>query len=210
MSKFENRVIAVLCVFYAVGLLIQLFYPQPQLFKMLTPVNIVFGFSLALFFRKKIDFPFLSALLAVSICGFFLEYAGIHTGIIFGKYSYGKTLGPGWQGVPYLIGVNWACLIFYSVSALSGHLKNPWIISIVCGLMMVGYDYVLEPVAVYFNMWHWFGQPIPLQNYIAWFAASVVFCRLYLSISKPEKNKVATALFFLQALFFLLIRLLVL
>lgn len=210
MAKFENRVIAILCIFYAVGLLIQVFWPHPQLFKTLTPVNIVAGFCMALFFRKKIDFPFISALFAVGVCGFFIEYAGIHTGLIFGKYSYGKTLGAGWQGVPYLIGLNWACLIFFCTSALAGHLKNAWVISIVCGLMMVGYDFVLEPVAVHYNMWHWFGKPIPIKNYIAWFAASVLFCRLFLVLSKPEKNKVATAVFFLQAAFFLFIRLLTL
>jgi putative membrane protein len=210
MAKIENRVIAVLCIFYAVGLLIQVFFPQPGLFKSLTPINIVAGFALAVFFRKKIDLPFISGIIAVAICGFFIEYAGIHTGLIFGKYSYGKTLGPGWQGVPYLIGLNWACLVFFCTSVLAGQFKNPWIVSIVCGLMMVGYDFILEPVAVYFDMWHWFGKPIPIRNYLAWFVASVIFCRLFLSIAKPEKNKVASALFYLQAAFFLLIRLLIL
>lgn len=210
MGKFENRVIVILCVFYAVGLLIHILQPKPDLFKTLTPVNIVAGFAVALLFQKKTNFNFIIGLLAVGICGFFIEYAGVQTGIIFGKYQYGKTLGPGWQGVPYLIGLNWACLIFFCTSVLAGQLKNKWISSFACAILMVAYDYTLEPVAVYFDMWHWFGKPIPFRNYFAWFIASVLFCRLFLTISEPEKNKVATTLFLLQALFFLFMRLIVL
>ncbi|MBK7868300.1 MAG: carotenoid biosynthesis protein [Ignavibacteriales bacterium] len=37
---------------------------------------------------------------------FTLEAVGVATGVIFGKYTYGPTLGPGLFNVPILLGIN--------------------------------------------------------------------------------------------------------
>ena len=40
-------------------------------------------------------------------------------------------------------------------------------------MLMVVYDFALEPAAIDLNMWDW-GGPVPMQNYIAWLVISLV------------------------------------
>ena len=56
--------------------------------------------------------------------GFFVELLGVKTGLIFGNYHYGATFGAKWQDVPYLIGLNWAAMVFYTSSFLAPRIKN--------------------------------------------------------------------------------------
>ena len=52
--------------------------------------------------RKALLFAF------IWVAGIGAEWIGVHTGYLFGSYSYGENLGPKIDGIPYLIGVNWA------------------------------------------------------------------------------------------------------
>jgi putative membrane protein len=207
MQSAEKRVVGIAGIVYAVGLTGLLFQAiRPQVIG-LTPLNLILSFIVPLVFQKKWNPGLFMGLICSGLCGFFIEYAGVHTGLIFGQYFYGKTLGPGWEGIPYLIGLNWAMLIYFVVSTLSGRIGNAWLISLAGACIMTLYDFVMEPAAVKMGMWYWQGGNIPLQNYIAWFLCSFVLIRLYLMMVKPERNAIATSLLIIQMVFFIAIKL---
>ena len=77
-----------------------------------TPINLLLCLALFIWvfpidsFRKWIAFVlFFSG-------GMLAEWLGVNFGLLFGDYAYGQNLGPKLDGVPFLIGVNWALLTF--------------------------------------------------------------------------------------------------
>ena len=207
MQSTEKRVVAIACIVYIVGLSGLLYQETRNQVIHLTPVNLALSLLVPLIFQRKWSAGLFLGLLCSALCGFFIEYAGVHTGLIFGNYHYGKTLGPGWEGIPYMIGMNWAMLIFYVTATLSGRLRNTWLASLAGAFIMTFYDFIMEPAAVKMGMWYWKGGIIPMQNYLAWFVCSFILIRVYLLITKAEKNAIATSLLIIQLLFFAAIHL---
>jgi len=189
-------------IIYAVGLTGFLVPELQQMVVGLTPVNILFAIFLALVFQKKWDAPFVFAGLMIALCGWLLEVAGVHSGLIFGSYKYGKTLGYSILEVPLILGANWFMLVYFTRNVVSGWFKDPAIISVVAAAMMTGFDFLLEPVAMLFDFWSWKGDVIPLQNYVAWFIASLLIHYAYLKTVKIAPNPMAGRLLLLQAVFF--------
>lgn len=205
MQTVENRFIAVIAIIYAVGIIGFVVPSLNSLFIWLTPVNIVGTFVVAWIFHKKWEFNHLLMIAVIGVMGFFVEMAGIKTQAIFGSYYYGNTLGTKWQGVPFLIGLNWAALVFYTSSLLAGRIKSNLGVSFLAAAIMTIYDYFLEPVAVKYDFWHWNTKHIPLQNYIAWFLVAFIMHLMLNAACKPIKNKMAASLLFIQMGFFLIL-----
>jgi putative membrane protein len=184
MNRVENRFIAAICLIYAIGLAGFIIPAARPLFMWLTPYNIAGAFAVAWLFHPKWTLAHVATLLGIGLLGFGLEVLGVQTGAIFGSYYYGNTL------------------VFYTSSLLAGRSQNKFLLSLGGAAMMTLYDFFLEPVAVRFDFWHWRG-PIPMQNYIAWFAVSFVFLFLLFSSSKPSQNRVAGTIYFIQLGFFM-------
>lgn len=207
MQTVENRFIAAIAIIYLVGVAGFIIPSLNPLFIWLTPINILGTFIIAWIFHKKWEMNHILLIAIIGLIGFFIELAGVKTGAIFGNYFYGNTLGKKWQTVPYLIGVNWAAMIFYSSSLLAGRIKNNIAMAFLGAAIMTIYDYFLEPVAMRYDFWHWKSNHIPLQNYLAWFVISFIFHLILNAGCKPIKNKMASALFFIQFTFFLILHL---
>ncbi len=205
MQTVENRFIAVIGIIYLVGILGFMVPALNPIFISLTPYNIIGSFIVAWIFHKKWELSHISTLLLIGIMGFFVELLGVKTGLIFGNYHYGATFGPKWQSVPYLIGLNWAAMVFYSSSFLAPRIKNTVIRSLAGGALMTLYDFFLEPVAMRYDFWHWKNGIVPLQNYAAWFVFASLFHFLLNAVTKPIKNRTAATLFFIQGGFFIVL-----
>lgn len=205
----ENRLIIIALIVYAVGIAGLNIPATRSLFLSLTPLNISLSFVTALFFQKKWNFTFLLSLAIIGISGFAIEYAGVHSGIIFGEYNYGRTLGTGWEGIPFLIGVNWAALVYYSSSFLAKSMKNQFAIALTGAAMLTVFDWFMEPVAVNMDMWTWESATIPIRNYVAWFIFSFFLILIFQLMNKPEKNRVAAAFLLIQAAFFAALNLII-
>jgi len=120
---------------------------------------------------------------------FLVEYVGSQTGVPFGGYAYTDVLGVRILGVPPVIAIAWygtvvcAWRIVRSSVAPSG----PWRIATLAGLLAVALDVVLEPVATEIERyWIWATGDVPFQNYVAWFAFTVVAVRL-LELAAPTR-----------------------
>lgn len=195
----------IIILFYAVGVL-GIFIPvSSTFFIQLTPLVLLLSFILLMTQHGKINTKTLGVFSFIFSGGLFVEIIGIQTGLIFGEYSYGSTLGPKIAGTPWLIGLNWLLMIYLTAS-IANKLKAYWWIRILTSsLLMLMYDIVLEQVAPGMDMWKWSGNNVPFQNYLAWFILSVLFHTSIRLFKIDTENKLSATLFVAQFLFFLLL-----
>lgn len=173
-----------LVIMYAVGLvghLIPLLHPL--MFLLTPPVLLVTGLVALYPAFKKGKTQFTIWFLLAWGLTYAIEILGVKTGRIFGVYTYGANLGPGFFGVPLIIGFNWIVVIYCSVAVAHRFTKKIPLIVLMASVLTVGYDIVLEPVAIMLKYWSWSGGIVPLQNYIAWWVISIV-CILLLHLMR--------------------------
>ena len=94
-------------VLYAAGL-IGMHIPVTQnLFISLVPLNLWFTAFICIFYHPRPSLSTYLVLLFIAIAAWLVEVQGVRTGLIFGSYSYGNTLGLKLADVPITIGLNW-------------------------------------------------------------------------------------------------------
>jgi putative membrane protein len=204
-SKLINRVFV---IYYLVGIAgLSIPYTR-ELFRPLIGISLLMSLVLLMFFHKSQGGRFWLAVIFVVVGGYLFEWIGVNTGLIFGHYAYGKVLGPGFMGTPYLIGFNWLMLI-YLVSALLQKVAaapaTKWFLG---ASLMVGYDVFLEPVAQDLGMWGWSNNAVPVQNYLAWYLLSFLFLAIFDLLKVKFENAVALTLLACQIGFFVALNIL--
>lgn len=198
--------ILILIVFYGVGL-VGLQTESRDWFLDTTPFILLLSVGLmTLHHPQKNGYYWLVLGLSI-VVGLGMEIWGVASGSIFGEYRYGETLGYQFKEVPLVIGLNWWLLVGASSAMVARSWIHPLLRALAAAGLMTGLDWLIEPVAVKLDFWSWAGGEIPLQNYLAWFAIGFVLCALYQMLPFHKQNKVATALFFLQVIFFGTLRL---
>jgi putative membrane protein len=190
------------------GLVFMCWSPTKDFFVALTPLNLIISAILLIYHQEqKTSFFYLFACFC-AFFGYFVEVIGVHTGLIFGEYCYGITLGFQIWKVPLLIGVNWAVLIIASAAiaenllAKTNNKFNKISKSILGAVLMTGLDYLIEPIAMYLDFWQWKNNSVPLQNYVAWFFIACLLHSIYQYTNLKKQNKLAITLFIAQVLFF--------
>ena len=190
-------------IFFSVGI-IGLGLPWSRtFFTYLIPFNFLVTFVVILITDKSDKKKLIPFAIAIVVLGYIIEAVGVKTGIIFGDYSYGKSLGPKVFGTPLIIGWNWIMLIYCSTIIVTGFTSNRYFISFLATVLMVVFDMVLEGPAGILDMWNWDWANVPIQNFIAWFITSWIFNGA-LQLRKIElKNPIAGTLYSAQFVFFL-------
>jgi putative membrane protein len=191
-------------VFYLVGFFGILLSETNTLFISLNPFAISLSFAgILLFHEGKIDFKTIAVFVVIYFLSLSIELVGVHTGLLFGNYTYGQSLGIKLIQTPIIIGLNWLLLVYLTANIAEFFIHRKVVAIIVASLIMVGYDLVLEPIATYTDMWHWQNNIIPLQNYIAWFVVAVILHSLLKFYGINTRNKIAPLIFFCQLVFFI-------
>lgn len=221
-SKFQVAT-AIAVLFHSIGIA-GLLYFDKTFFLQSTPVNLLLMFVLLLWTQREKNTYFFLFLVTCFSVGIAVEMVGIHTGILFGNYSYGNVLGYKIQGVPLLIGANWFIIIYCSgisihtilmkainrISADTG--KRPMALKalsvIIDGATLaVFFDWLMEPVAVKLGYWAWKGDgSIPVFNYLCWFIVSILLLTVFHFAKFNKQNKFAVNLLLIQLMFFLILR----
>ncbi len=165
----------------------------------LTPLNLGLSAALVLF---NIPRKAWLTLLIPFVIGFVSEWLGVNKGYIFGDYSYGENLGLKWQGVPWMIGVNWALLVFATHAIASRFSKSEWGIAIVASSLMVALDVLMEQCAPAMDYWQFAGGVVPLQNYLGWFSVSMAAHLLFARFMSEKKHALGVHIYFAFAFFF--------
>lgn len=178
------------------------------LFIKLTAFNLWVSLILLLFFHENWNRKSVLFFSIIFLLGFFIEVIGVKTGVIFGNYFYGETLGTKLLEVPIAIGANWLILCYVSVKSFQniiGEIKGKNIvITLLSSGLMVALDTYIEPIAIKYDFWQWAENTIPIRNYVGWFIISFAFNYLLVSQKTIFKNKIASLLLLLQLLFFTL------
>lgn len=225
LNRFTKNDIAtaIAILFHMVGL-VGLLFTNSSFFLAATPVNLLLSFALLVWTQSGKNIYFILFLLACFGIGIAVEIIGVNTGVLFGSYSYGDVLGPGFYNVPVLIGINWFIIIYCSGIAIHTLLmkairrvaadtgKTPMTLKalsvIVDGATLaVFFDWLMEPVAIKLGFWTWNGDGnIPLFNYLSWFLVSLLLLTLFHFAKFNKQNKFAVNLLLIQLMFFLLLR----
>ena len=201
LSKSQLFTLGIIII-YTVGIIGFSIPNFRSLFQSLTPLNLMGGFIVLMLFHEKLNTKFVVIASSIAILGFTIEMIGVNTGIIFGEYSYGKTLGIGLMNTPFLIGLNWLLLVYMSWDIIGRITENLWVKISVSALLMLLYDFIMEPVAMLTDMWQWPSSEIPMQNYIAWFLIAAFMFGI-LAFSKLRfRNPMSVPLFIAQLVFF--------
>lgn len=205
MTNAEKWMLAVVLVLHAVGL-VGIGWMQLPLLILATPINLVI--TAALVITASVSRHFLLVCLAVAAVGFGIEVLGVNTGWPFGGYAYGNALGPKLLGTPLVIGLNWLVLLLGSTAIAQRMALTTAVKVLVTASLMTLFDWVMEPVAIALGFWRWAGHYPPWQNYEAWFAISALMGWFVLTAKAPMRPQFSAAVFLVQALFFVLLRLL--
>ena len=201
----ELNLVPYLVIFYMVGIIgLKIPYTY-ELFKVLVPFNLLLNFLLLVIYHGRITTGFIWKALVVFMAGLLVELAGVNTGAIFGSYEYGPTLGPKVFHTPVIIGLNWLMLIYASLVISSRFLETPYFRAVIAAVIMVVYDFALEPSAIQLDMWNW-GGAVPMQNYLAWLVISFILALFADRTGMVNRqNKIAAPLFFVQFAFFIVL-----
>lgn len=191
-------------LFHAVGQTGFLSAAWQQQFIALVPIHLLLMFVLMLISQQTYNRQFFLFLTITYLAGFGIEYLGVHSGLIFGNYQYGDTLGLKWDEIPLLIGLNWVLLIYsVGISVQYLKIKNRLIQAVLGAGILVLLDILIEPVAIRFDYWDWQDGVIPMQNYIAWFMVSLAGCLVFNQLKFDKQNPAAVVLLIAQFLFFI-------
>ncbi|MEO0551786.1 MAG: carotenoid biosynthesis protein [Bacteroidota bacterium] len=134
-----------------------------------TPLNLTIV-TVLLLWNYPLNSPFkiIIALIFFS-AGMMAEWIGVHYDFLFGAYHYGDNLGIKIDGVPIIIGLNWAILALIT-GTIARNITKHQILQIVFGaLLMVFLDFFLEVSAPKFDFWYWQIGHAPVRNFITWF-----------------------------------------
>tara|TARA_B100000963_G_scaffold86183_1_gene73816 strand:- start:3030 stop:3665 length:636 start_codon:yes stop_codon:yes gene_type:complete len=199
-----NLIIITLFIIHLVGGVALSIDSVKSMFLFLTPINLTFTFGLLIWGNDDFSINFFKIISVLFLIGFFIEVIGVYSGLLFGQYHYGKTLGFQLLKVPLIIGVNWVILVVSSF-AVSSYFVSDTILKVVLpSLIMVLLDLMIEPVAIRLDFWHWKSEVIPLQNYIMWFLVALIM-NWILTFNQFKFNvKLGFGLIISQILFFTL------
>ncbi len=172
------------------------------LFLALVPFNLVVTAGLLFMFHRDYRLSFVLFCLLAFAAGFAVEVAGVHTGLIFGSYSYGSTLGIRQWEVPLLIGLNWLVLIYCTGNITERMIPVSLARPFVGAALMVLLDLFIEPVAVRYGFWEWHSAQIPLRNYVGWYLTSLLLLTLFQALPFRKENQLAPWVYAMQLVFF--------
>jgi uncharacterized membrane protein len=201
---YQRVIFVILPLMYFAGLVgLQVAVLIPY-FKLLVPFNLVASLVLLLLFHVQWNRSFVYYCLIAFGLGFLVEVVGVATGVIFGQYQYGATLGWKVWNVPLTIGVNWL-ILNYCANVVAEKTSAHFVVkAVLSAVLMTALDVFVEPVAVRLDFWSWVGDIIPARNYVGWFVTAFFMSLLFQKLVFSKQNQLAPLLLLLQFLFFLL------
>ncbi len=202
--------LGMVAMFYAVGIVGHLWKPTFSLMMFLTPWFIAIA-GMMLLWPSIVEGGLRFWLwLGISfVVTFTFEAIGVATGAVFGSYYYGKVLGFGFFGVPLVIGFTWTLVVlgFLQVMEVFPSQKlRPFLGIVFTAVGAVVFDWIMEPLAMGLGYWHWEGNMVPLQNYIAWGVIAAGCAVLYYLLEVRLKNQLLAGYLVIQTVFFIALR----
>lgn len=205
MKKNRVGIAVFLMLFFNVTGSIALFIPALETTVLtLTPFNLLVTFFIFYWANNDFSINLIRTVIVIFFVGLFIEILGVNFKVIFGEYSYGETLGFKILNTPIIIGLNWLSLSLGCFGIASCVFKPKYLVVLGASFLMVFVDYIIEPIAMELDFWHWKDDTVPVQNYVSWFLVSIII-QFIIFQSKVRLNfKICFALLFSQVLFMLI------
>ncbi len=202
----EKEVKKFFVIFYTIGALGMLIPQTFMLFTKLIPFSLLLNFFYLTYFHpNKKDIKSVIVFSFILLAGFIVEIIGVNTGIIFGEYNYGSSLGLKIFEIPVLIGFNWLFLTYTTASVIE-RFKLSAILKVgLASIIMLVYDIILEQVAPKIGMWNWKNDSVPLQNYLMWFGLAILFHSLIKVFKVKTANPLSLVILCSQFAFFIIL-----
>lgn len=188
---------------YIIGALVFTYQP---------PVGAFFGLSFVLLFFAigqclyEIGINKTIIFIAITVAiGYGVEVLGANTGFLFGKYTYGNSLGEKVFGVPIVVPLVWFVIVFITYSLTFSSLsatKTSKITSLVPLVLLatfgtVAWDFLVDPLfsSSQYGYWTWqinSSTPqlsgVPLSNFVGWSVVSFVMLAFFIFFSVKYVN----------------------
>jgi uncharacterized membrane protein len=189
-------------LFHLTGFVGLAFSQDKSFYLKYTPLTLLLTMVLLGAFQQGRNLIFWLFVAQTFLLGMVAEIVGTNTGLLFGHYTYGATLGPQYMGTPWLIGLNWV-VVTYLAGTLAAYVRAPgWARVVLGALLMVGLDLCMEPVAGRYDFWHWTGELVPLRNFRDWFLLALLLQVLFVRSPFPKRNPLVPLVYLVQLLFF--------
>ncbi len=170
-----------------------------------TPVCLFVYFILIILNNRPFNYNFL---FISYFLGFICELIGVNTGILFGDYTYGDTLGIQLFNIPLIIGINWFVTVIISASIADKFAKKIYFKMIISLLLIMFLDISMEPIAPKMDMWRFAGyDSAPLSNYVTWIFISLPLLIFYFKNNINANFYLCVNLYTAQILFFIVLEL---
>ncbi len=166
-----------------------------------SPFTLVYLFFMCVLFIPVADKKSVLLFASFFVTGFTVEWIGVHTGVLFGDYYYGKNIGPKIDEIPILIGANWAVLALTSHIISDKISSSIWIKSALGAGLMVGLDFFLEQICDYAGFWHFAGGAAGWFNYVCWFVVAYALQLLASKFRLKGNFAVAINIYTVQLMF---------
>ena len=136
--------------------------------------------------------------------GLLAEAVGTATGVPFGQYRYGDSLGPALLDVPLVVPLAWAMFAYPCLLVGQRLARSPWGAVAVGAWALASWDLFLDPQMVEAGHWTWTdvrlalpGSPeVPVSNLLGWvLVATVMLAVLQRLPRRPGDDRVPMALF---------------
>jgi len=126
--------------------------------------------------------------------GLLAEVVGTRTGWPFGEYDYGSVLGVTVLGVPAVVPLAWAMMLYPTYVVATTLAQRSWVAAVIAGFSMMAWDVFLDPMMVELGAWRWITQAtelpgvpgIPLVNFAGWFVVATVLSALVLALPRRD------------------------
>lgn len=180
-----------------------------QFFLPKTPLNMLYILLGMVFFYPLASSRSLGVFTLAFVVGMSVEWIGVHTGLLFGDYTYGQNFGPKLDGIPYLIGINWAVLTLACGTIATKTIGKGLAAATAAAGLMVLLDFFLEQICSWSGYWTFSGGGAGWLNYVCWFVIAFLLQLAFQKIT-PKGNRLislhiyGTQLFYASALWLLI------
>jgi putative membrane protein len=199
----------IIFIFHLVGIIGMSIPNLRPFFQIMTPFHLLLSLGILLLFHSDWNKSFSFFAISAFLIGYGSEVLGVHTGFPFGNYHYGTVLGIQLFEVPLMIGVNWLLLVYLTGNLFSEKIKNNWLAAALGAGLMVGIDFLIEPVAIKLDFWSWERNEIPLSNYIGWLAIGYLIHLIFRKASFQKENPISSFLLINLIAFFIILNFIV-
>lgn len=184
MSRKYYRTIFVfsaVAVFLAISAFFMVNVKMPDWAYLISGTSIVF-FAAPTFWAAIKWLGFRNGLILLVILGIYallIESLAIATGIPYGNFSYSEMLGFRLFGlVPWSVAFAWTPLILAAYTITRKSVSNIWLRFFSIPIVLVVFDLVLDPGAVYLGFWKYketgFFYGVPLTNFAGWIISGII------------------------------------